>query len=1176
MKILWRIVSLLLVVVMLTSCILSSTFAKYVTSSSSKASARIAKWGVEIKTDISGLFSNEYDFNADGTKDAISVDMAKIVAPGEQANYFRFETKATGTPEVACELSTTASVSFTNWEIDGVFYCPLVFTINGATVSGTQFAKAEDFEKFIEYRISLLSAEFEPGVKLGDEKGENGRLSETMYLDIEWQWPMEDTDGDRSNGYVNDDLDTIYGIRSADDNENNDPKIKFEVTQTLEQINQYDWVLDRHGDRIKFGTYPQSEVTDSKLKKTLTEMAGDLPSTGNATKGNWTSYNYYAKSEIKHYMWYQDVEYEGEKYRGVYYTEYRPSEPVSSTDREQSYQPDNGYDSKKVYWFKFDPVYWNVLSEDITNGTALVLSDMMLDAQSFDTQDERNYVQSTIRTWLKETFYNLAFSENQQSKTLATEVSEGTGDKIFLLSEEDARKYVVGKPDNSKNSTDYAKVQGIDDNLSGWWFNYIDSSNKVAYGGASSIRFNDHSDENRLGVAPALTVQLYDAVHTCVSSKLTEGENTYYSHNCTICGARLSNHKYENYTCTICGDKVYSITDVDNDNTISVGDKVQFGSYPQAEVKNESTIENLNKKTEYKLPTEDDANGWTSYRYYVNGAQADYMWYIDLDLDFDGENDYRGVYFIDCRHYNPNSSYYVGSDSGKINGYAKNTVYWFKYEPITWTIMQCDTDTVTIFSDYILDAQQFDYEPDGTSIADYAESTIRTWLNSTFYNTAFNSLDVQLIEETVLENTQDKVFLLSKADAEKDNLYMTVKQTSDYAWAQGEEYHTWWLRTNDEENRVFKVNEKDIGSFDPDITWGGVAPVLTINLTSKIHVCEDIKVDHRCDLCSKIISEHDYDVNGCKICGAPYTTEDTNNDGTIDKVTFGSYPQSDVTATLGATLNAKIGNTPTADNSNGWTSYKYYIRGSNETDFMWYIDVEVGMDKYRGVYFDQYRPYQTTLDNSTLDKVQQDNNKYYIENVYWFKYEPIQWTVMQNDGQGSYYLLSDLPLDAQEFYHAEGRTDGKDVYPNNYEYSNIRKWLNETFYNTAFNELQQQLIMITEVDNSFDSVAKSTQNPYICDNTMDKIFLPSYVDTKDGGNYGFTGASDRKRAATAYARSQGAYVSDGNSMWLLRSPSYSSGTKVSYVNGDSILKGDGSTVTFTRWSIVPAMWVKLP
>ena len=102
------------------------------------------------------------------------------------------------------------------------------------------------------------------------------------------------------------------------------------------------------------------------------------------------------------------------------------------------------------------------------------------------------------------------------------------------------------------------------------------------------------------------------------------------------------------------------------------------------------------------------------------------------------------------------------------------------------------------------------------------------------------------------------------------------------------------------------------------------------------------------------------------------STDNTDNSTSRvgEKITFGSYPQTKVTeASLTATLNTKAGTLPTSDNSQAWTSYGYYQNGSNSEDYMWYIDVEDGGEKYRGGYFTQYRPTDTDFVSSAESRI---------------------------------------------------------------------------------------------------------------------------------------------------------------------------------------------------------------
>ena len=114
--------------------------------------------------------------------------------------------------------------------------------------------------------------------------------------------------------------------------------------------------------------------------------------------------------------------------------------------------------------------------------------------------------------------------------------------------------------------------------------------------------------------------------------------------------------------------------------------------------------------------------------------------------------------------------------------------------------------------------------------------------------------------------------------------------------------------------------------------------------------------------------------------------------------------------------------------------------------------------------------------------------------TYWFKCEPIVWNVLSNNS-GEYYILSSVLLDSHCYYNStSNRTiDGKTVYPNNYEYSDIRTWLNNDFYNSAFAlgnthilsiivllQLIRQLILILAImpkTKSFCQAIKITSTP---------------------------------------------------------------------------------------------------
>ena len=332
-----------------------------------------------------------------------------------------------------------------------------------------------------------------------------------------------------------------------------------------------------------------------------------------------------------------------------------------------------------------------------------------------------------------------------------------------------------------------------------------------------------------------------------------------------------------------------------------------------------------------------------------------------------------------------------------------------------------------------------------------------------------------------------------------------------------------------------------------------------------------IKKCVRCDYTEGVAEPHNFEGGECADCGAkkvvkPYTLSE---DGST--LTFGSYPQSQVEDTaLQSMLNAEIQNkTPTADEFNGWTDYEY-LDNKIAKSYMWYIDVEYQDALYRGVYLSQYRPYSSTT-NCSPSNTYQLNNGYETGTVYWFEYEPITWRILtQQDGK--VFLMADLILDSQNFYiNAYERTGESTIYANNYKESDIRFWLNHNFYDTAFDELCKEYVVVTEVDNSVETTPRE-DTTYICENTIDNVFLLSYADVNNEDyNKG-----DLALLSTAYC--QGVWLNFYDcGKWWLRSPAADGSLPASYsacmvnaMGADSV-----EAVTSTAVGVVPALWLTL-
>ena len=189
------------------------------------------------------------------------------------------------------------------------------------------------------------------------------------------------------------------------------------------------------------------------------------------------------------------------------------------------------------------PIEWLVLARN--GNKALLISCYGLDAKPYNTSyTSVTWETCTLRTWLNVTFYNKAFSSDEQAAILTTSVDNGknqgyskwstsggnnTQDKVFLLSYVEANKYFGVTYDNSSNTksrvapTAYAFGQGAfkypfnmttNGNIAGrWWLRspgyYQDKAVSVFADGSLD---SDPVSSESASVRPALWVNLESGI----------------------------------------------------------------------------------------------------------------------------------------------------------------------------------------------------------------------------------------------------------------------------------------------------------------------------------------------------------------------------------------------------------------------------------------------------------------------------------------------------------------------------------------------------------------------------------------------------------------------------------------------------------------------------------------
>lgn len=194
--------AMLLALVLMTSCFVGGTFAKYVTKKDgTNSTARVAKWGVTI-TGTGETFANTYASDTAGyTKNTVVSDV-KVVAPGTSGNLAQFT--VAGTPEVAGKVSYKVDeLTFTGWtDKDSAYYCPIVITVGATQYKGSDYTSLTDFANAVKAAIEALEVTFDANQAIP---------AAASNLNVSWSWAF-------STGDANDVKDTYLGDQAAADN----------------------------------------------------------------------------------------------------------------------------------------------------------------------------------------------------------------------------------------------------------------------------------------------------------------------------------------------------------------------------------------------------------------------------------------------------------------------------------------------------------------------------------------------------------------------------------------------------------------------------------------------------------------------------------------------------------------------------------------------------------------------------------------------------------------------------------------------------------------------------------------------------------------------------------------------------------------------------------------------
>ncbi|MCL2796577.1 MAG: DUF6273 domain-containing protein [Firmicutes bacterium] len=638
---------------------------------------------------------------------------------------------------------------------------------------------------------------------------------------------------------------------------------------------------------------------------------------------------------------------------------------------------------------------------------------------------------------------------------------------------------------------------------------------------------------------------------------------------------------------------------------------VEFGEFPKSYVGN--TL-NTTLNTAYNNGTLQSGMTATGKSYTVNtiadtssprGGNSTNNWIptTATEYSYGGSKYVRKLAYCVCDCSTSSVTSFIDGSS-----FVSGTYYWFKVEPIRWLIgnwAQLPTSinpngsgTATtmqlVASEELMAGVPFYHNGTDTNRTLWANSTMRSYLNNSFINEAFDTTQRAAINTTSVPNnttagnintigdgvsTSDKIFLpsyyeVSNASGMFYNLFDTAEKrqsrVSDFALANfAFSYNNasymrmgyWWLRSAYSSSGVLGVNDDGrLGNTGiSNYLYIGVRLALVFDLST-------LSLDDGTTPAALVFGIGNWDGTD-----ASYAASNGVRTG-LPYVEFGEYPKTYVGDTLNATLNTAYNN-GALQNSMTATGKSYTVNTIADTS-SWYggnaannwIPATAAEYSYGGSKYVRklaYRAYDCDAASVTSFI---DGSSFVSGTYYWFMVMPIRWLIgnwaqlpasINPSGNGTattmQLVASEELMAGVPFYHND--TDANYTLWAN---STVRTYLNGSFINEAFDSTQRAAINTTSVPNNTTAGNINTIGDGV--STSDKIFLPSYYEVSNAsGMFNSVLGTDARRQAWTndwaianygyrYNTSEYGSIGIGMGLWWLRS-AYSS-LYVRYVHRD--------------------------
>lgn len=369
----------------------------------------------------------------------------------------------------------------------------------------------------------------------------------------------------------------------------------------------------------------------------------------------------------------------------------------------------------------------------------------------------------------------------------------------------------------------------------------------------------------------------------------------------------------------------------------------------------------------------------------------------------------------------------------KFGKYYKDDLKGKNKEDLEWILLRKDENEAILCTKYIIDRKM--YEESGTQMI-FNDASISKWLNDDFYNIAFEN------ENIIKDNKGCKVNLLDIKMVHSVPLYLRYLWVNTAATKYANRYF-----------EKFKQNGKEYLRIKrDDINWYSDG-------FDTYYVVNGNYISNQPGTTGRIFNSDDYVYIGKQVVDGQeiefniennYWVLDSNN----EKKPF-----------------CKIYATETGIGIAGLGSDREVAKILNGVRPMIKIDLNANnkIKKEINKITKEYDIKEIVRNIKTIDKFNYDAAVDTLRTVKFGKYsvngkeEDLSWIVLYRDNNRA-LLLSQYIIDEIEYINRD--VGYEDI--NKWQYSPIRKWLNDDFYYNAFNDDEKSIILNEEIQNEVD------------------------------------------------------------------------------------------------------------